>query len=310
MKPRVLVVSSANMDFVQRMQKIPLSGQTLIEKEGSYAWNPGGKGANSAITFARLGTDCVFCCRLGNDSNGNRLVRLYQKEGVDTRFVFLDNETPSGLASIIVEENGNNRIIVYPGANEKLSEADIEEAMTCLPDAVFMHFEISEEAALATARFASKSNIPLIIDAGPAKPDFPLDQLGPVEIFSPNETETFAYTGIHPISPEMCLKACIRLSTKVHAKYIVLKLGKQGSFLYDGKFYHVIPPFEVPVVDTTAAGDVFTAALTARYVAGFGILDSVRYATYAAAVCVSKAGAYPSIPTIDEIEALRNSDDI
>ena len=304
MKQRVLVVSSANIDLVQRMKRVPASGETFLETESAPQFTPGGKGANSAVAFARMGVDTVFCTRIGKDANGARLRALYEKEKIDTRFVFADSARATGLASILVEESGSNRIIVYPGANLALSADDVEEAMTCLPDAVYLQFEVPDEPVLAAAKFAAEKHIPLFVDAGPARADFPLEALGEVEIFSPNETETFVYTGIHPNTQDNCLRAAIRLASRVKAKYIVLKLGSRGSFLYDGKFFHVIPAVEMEVADTTAAGDVFTAALVSQYMAGEGIVDAARFATYAAAISVSRPGAYPSIPTFAETAAL------
>ncbi len=300
MKPRVLVVSSANMDLIQRIDRLPDRGETHVEEERTFSYMPGGKGANSAVTFARMGIDCVFCTRIGQDTNGSRLLRIYEKEGIDTRYVLTDRTAQTGLASILVESNGSNRIIVYPGANRNLSPSDVEDAMTCLPDAVYLQFEIPEEAVLAAARFASRRRIPLYVDAGPAREDFPLDKLGEVEVFSPNETETFIYTGIRPNTQENCLRACIRLASMVKARFIVLKLGEKGCYIYDGKFYHIIPAMETTAVDTTGAGDIFTAAMTSYCMQGYGIVEAARFGTYAAGLSVTKAGAFPSVPTLAE----------
>lgn len=306
MKKRVLVVSSANIDFVQRVERIPESGETVVESNG-YSYVPGGKGANSAITFARLGGDTVFCTKMGRDDNAARLKKLYSAEGIDTRFIGEDKEAPTGLASIIVENDGANRIIVYPGANNCLDENDVEEAFTSYPDGVFMHLEIPDEAVIAAARFAREKNIPFFVDAGPAKKDFPYEKLSGVEIISPNETECEAMTGIAPDSVQSCLKASIRIASMTEAKYVVLKLGRRGSFVYDGRYYNIIPAHKVPVEDTTAAGDVFTAALSYAYLQKGEILEAARFATLAAAISVSRAGASTSIPTLKEVKAFAKS---
>ncbi len=306
-KDRVLVVSSANIDFVQRMIRVPYSGETIVEKEGGYSYVPGGKGANSAIAFARFGADCVFTCRVGNDANGKRLVSMYEKEGIDTRYIVKDEDYPTGLASILVEDNGKNRIICYPGANNALNEADIEESFICYPDAVFMQMEIPDEAILETARRANLAGIPVFIDAGPARTDFPLRQLGKVEIFSPNETETRTFTGIAPTGEESALRAAIKLSTMVDAKYIVIKWGEKGAFIFDGKEYYTVPAEDVMPVDTTAAGDVFSAVMTYVYMQTRNIVTAVKYANVAAAISVTRQGASSSIPTRAEVmEYVRN----
>lgn len=151
-KQRILVVSSANIDFVQRMRRMPYSGETVCEPELGYSYVPGGKGANSAVAFARMGADCVFQCKLGRDSNAKRLISFYQREGIDTRYIKEDENSATGLASILVEDNGKNRIIVYPGANMTMTADDIEDGFTCYPDAVYLQFEIPDEAAIEATR--------------------------------------------------------------------------------------------------------------------------------------------------------------
>jgi ribokinase len=302
-KQRILVVSSANIDFVQRMRRVPYAGETVSEPELKYSYVPGGKGANSAIAFARFGADCVFVCKLGNDSNGRRLTSLYKQEGIDTRYISVDEDEPTGLASILVEDNGKNRIIVYPGANAKINSADIEEGFTCYPDALYVQFEIPDDAVIEACHRANENDIPVFVDAGPARLDYPLDKLGKVEIFSPNETETKIFTGIAPMSEESCLRAAIKLSQVVDAKYIVIKLGERGAFIYDGREYYMIPAEKVEAVDTTAAGDVFTAVMTYVYLQNKNIVSAVKYATCAAALSVTKLGASSSIPTRDEVIA-------
>lgn len=304
-KQRILVISSANIDFVQRMRRMPYSGETVIENELMYSYIPGGKGANSAIAFARFGADTVFACKLGHDANGKRLRSIYDREGIDTRYIYEDEETPTGLASILVEDNGKNRIIVYPGANMTLTADDIEDSFTCYPDAVYMQLEIPDEAVIEAARRANEAGIPLFIDAGPARLDFPLDKLGKIEIFSPNESECRIFTGITPNTEENCLRAAIRLSSLVEAKYIVIKLGDKGAFIYDvGKReYFTVPSEKVEAVDTTAAGDIFTAVMTYVYLQNRDIVSAVKYATCAAAISVTREGASTSIPTRAEVIA-------
>lgn len=306
-KQRILVVSSANIDFVQRMHRMPYSGETVCENEFGYSYVPGGKGANSAVAFARMGADCVFQCKLGHDANAKKLISFYQREGIDTRYIKEDENSSTGLASILVEENGKNRIIVYPGANTTMTADDIEDGFTCYPDALYLQFEIPEEAAIEAARRANEAGIPVFVDAGPARVDFPLSRLGKVEIFSPNESETRIFTGIAPTTEENTLRAAIRLSQLVDAKYIVIKLGERGAFIYDRKEYYVIPAEKVEAVDTTAAGDVFTAVMTYVYLSNRNIVSAVKYATCAAALSVTKQGASSSIPTRAEVIAYAKS---
>lgn len=301
MKKRVLVVSSANMDFVMKVGRIPEGGQTVIESRG-YEYVPGGKGANAALALAKLGADSIFCTRLGNDSNGQRLKALYSENGIDTRFIISDRTAPTGLASIIVEESGENRIIVYPGANSQLSSVDVEDALTCLPDAVFVQFEIPDEAVIAATEFAAKKNIPVFVDAGPARQGYPLDRLSKLEVISPNETETLALTGILPNNVTNCLRAATVLMQKVETKYVVIKLGGRGAYIHDGKYSELVSAYEGEVVDTTAAGDAFTAAMTLEYLRSGNISRAVKYANAVGALVVGKMGASSSLPTADEVD--------
>lgn len=305
MKKKILVISSANIDFVQNVERLPFAGETIVERGGSYAYTPGGKGANSALAFSKFGADCVFVCKLGADANGTRLKSLYKSAGIDTRFMIEDSEHPTGLASIVVEKGGKNRITVFPGANDHITAEDLEDAFTCYPDAVYLQFEICDEAVLAACKLAAERNIPVFVDAAPARCDYPLDKLGEVEIFSPNETECRIYTGISPDTEESALRAAIRLRNMVSAKYIVIKLGNRGAFMFDGKEYFVYPAENVIPVDTTAAGDVFTAVMVYSYVQNGNIHSAIRMANMAAAISVTRAGASTSIPTLKEVLEFR-----
>ena len=150
MKERILVISSANIDLSVKAKRFPAAGETLIS-DGDYAYLPGGKGANASRALAALGADTVFLCRLGDDSNGRRLRTLYEREGIDTRFIVTDCDEKTGFALVLCEEGAENRIIVYPGANAYLSASDVEEAFTSYPDGVFVQMEIPDEALLAAA---------------------------------------------------------------------------------------------------------------------------------------------------------------
>jgi ribokinase len=186
-----------------------------------------------------------------------------------------------------------------------LTPADMEEPFICCPDALYMQMEIPYPAVVEAVRRANEADVPVFIDAGPASVDYDLSQLGRVEIFSPNESETRIFTGIAPTNDETCLRAAIRLSNLVDAKYIVIKLGERGAFIYDvgGKEYYVVPAEKVEAVDTTAAGDVFTAAMVYVYLQNGSIVSAVKYATCAAAISVTRAGASTSIPTRAEVIA-------
>ena len=306
MAKRILVAGSSNIDFRLTTPYIPAPGETMIS-EGRYNFAAGGKGANAAVAAASLGADVVFCSRVGDDAYGDRLIALFGEKGIDTRYVKVDKTEQTGLNVVMLEKSGSNRIISYSGANSKISDIDVEAAFSCYPDGVLVQFDLREEAVIAAARNANYENLPLFVDAGSVTSKFPLERLEKIEIISPNEAETEALTGIRPSNLENCLRASIALCNKVDIRYVVLKLGNRGCYVYDGKYCDLISPVEVSVVDKTAAGDVFTAALATEYLRTGDILASARFANAAGALTVSRSGSIASVPTLEEVRAILNN---
>jgi ribokinase len=177
------------------------------------------------------------------------------------------------------------------------------EAFACQPDAVYINFEISFDTACLAARIASSRGIPIFVDAAPADKNYSLESLPQLEVFSPNETETQEYTGIMPAGADSSLRAALALWKRVKCKYLVIKQGARGAFVYDGKHYSMIPAYRPDkLVDTTAAGDAFTAAFTLEYLeSGGDAVLAAKYGAAAGAVTVSKFGAASSVPTANEI---------
>lgn len=300
-KPKILTIGSANMDMTLRLTRVPSPGETLIDN-GSVSYSPGGKTANAAAAFAKLGADCVFCTRLGADTHGQRLYNTYRSLGIDTQFITVDKTVPTGFAAVLVEADGQNRIIVYPGANAGFTREDVDAALTCAPDAIFLQFEIPFEIVEYILHQAYLMRIPVFIDGGPASADYRLEALPSIELFSPNEEETFVYTGIRPTGADSCLRAAIELQRRVRARYYVLKLGDRGAYIYDGRLCHMIASYTVAAVDTTAAGDAFTAALTLEYLRNGGNMpDACRFANAVGALTVMREGSTTAIPTAAEV---------
>lgn len=308
---KILVVGSSNMDLAMNMYRIPTVGETLID-DGGVAYIPGGKGGNAATAFAKLSADCVFCTKVGADLHGQKLYQHYKELGIDTSYVKVDRDNPTGLAVVMKESDGNNRIIVYPGANSHLSLENVNEAFNCNPDALYIGFEIPFQIALAAAKIAASKGIPIFVDAAPASKDFALESLPMVEVFSPNETETETFTGLLPQGADSALRAALALYKRVKAKYIVIKQGDRGAFIYDGKHFSVVPAIRLgKPVDTTAAGDAFTAALTLEYLATDGnIKEAVKFGVAAGAITVTRRGASSSIPTEAEIRELLRKENV
>lgn len=307
MAKRILIIGSSNMDLTLNMYRMPAAGETVTD-DGGVAYLPGGKGGNSALAFCRLGAESVFCTKLGADLHGQKLYEYYKENGINTSYIKVDRDNPTGLAAVMKEADGSNRIVVYPGANGHLSSDNVNEAFSCNPDAVFINFEIPFGIALAAAKTAVARGIPVFIDAAPASKEQPLENLPEIEVFSPNETETLEYTGIAPLGADACLRAALALYKRVKCKYVVIKMGPRGAFIYDGKHYFLSPPFRAGnTVDTTAAGDAFTAAMALEYLNTGDIRAAVKYANAAGAITVTRAGASSSIPTSGEVEELLRS---
>ena len=306
-KPRILVVGSTNMDFVCSVDRVPEAGETVMS-DGEYFIAPGGKGANGAVAAARLGAEIIFCTRIGDDDYGRQLAEMYKNENMDCRFIFVDKEEKTGLAHIYKEADGQNRITVYNGANKKLSADDVEEAFTSYPDALLLQCEADPIACLFAIEQANKQKIPVFFDMAPIRNDLDLSKVGRCEVISPNETETEFYTGINPGSMDNCLRACIRLYSMIKTKYVVIKLGSRGCFVYDGIHQELISPMNVTPVDTTGAGDAFTAALAVRYMQNGGdIIDAARFANCVGAYTVTGSGAFASFPTLKQLGTFINN---
>jgi ribokinase len=287
------------MDLVLKVDKVPGGGETVLGE--SYAYIPGGKGANQGVAAARLGADVTFVGRVGEDANGKVLKGNLQKEGINAEFVIESQEGSTGIATILLEETGQNRIIVIPGANMNMTKEDLHTAFEHTYDAVIVQLEIPDEIVIEACRLSKEKNIPVILDAGPAK-SFPLEDLEGLEIVSPNESEAFALTGVEVNSIESAEKAAIVLKERSNAKTIVLKMGSLGAYLYEDGEGEFFPAHKVKAVDTTAAGDAFTAALTVRYMTSRDIKDAIRFANVAGAITVTRMGAQPSLPKVNEVE--------
>ena len=300
-KKRILIVGSSNLDFVMNMYKLPEAGESVIDN-GGVAYIPGGKGAAAAIAFNRLGAESVLCAKLGADIHGQKLYNYYKEVGLNTSYIKVDHDNPTGLAVVMKEGDGKIRSVLFPGAGAELTTDIIVDAFECQPDALYLGFEIPYNMVVAAAKVAASKNIPIFIDATAASKELDLEKLPPVEVFSPNEQEAYELTGIMPTSMETSLRAALAIARKSKAKNVVIKQGTRGAFLYDGKRYNTFPALKTnKVVDTTAAGDAFTAALTLEYLRSGDIRESIKYANAAGAIAISRVGSASSVPTCEEI---------
>ena len=301
MNRKILVVGSANMDLSLNVYRTPEPGETLVD-DGGVAYIPGGRGANAAIAFTRLGAEATLCAKLGADVHGQQLYKFYCEQGLDTSAIKVDRDFSTGFSAVIKESDGQNRIIYYPGANTHITTDSIMAAFDIEPDVLYTNFEISFQTALAAAKIAAQRGVPIVIDAAPSDKSIPLEALPYVEIFSPNDTEVHEITGIMPTGADSSLRAALAIWRRMKCKYIVIKQGSRGVSIYDGKKFDMVPACRPDrVVDTATAGDTFTAAMTLEYLRTGDIKEAARYGAAAAAIAISRPGASSSIPTADEV---------
>ncbi|MBR4286173.1 MAG: ribokinase [Clostridia bacterium] len=295
---RAAVVGSINMDLILNMKKVPDLGENLLGTNYGYA--NGGKGANQATALANLGASVRMIGKVADDENGKALMENLKIKDIDVSGIDT-NGSQTGLAVIILDGEGRNRIVVYEGANAEIDkDCAVKSLVDYKPDLLLVQFETNEDVVVGCVNEAIKNNITTVIDCGPAKA-FSLEKMQGADIISPNESETEALTGIYPDSDENILKASKILKERSRAKFVVLKLGDRGCAVYDGEELKSLPPYKTTVVDTTAAGDCFTGAMALEYLKSGDIYTACDMGNKAGAIAVSRMGAEGSMPTIEEI---------
>ncbi|MGZ8553156.1 MAG: ribokinase, partial [Chitinophagaceae bacterium] len=268
---------------------------------GVFFMNAGGKGANQAVAAAGLGGDVVLIAKVGNDIFGQQTIDGLNKEGINTDHVFVDDETPSGVALIMVNEEGENCIVVAPGANSRLLPADIMQAGTIASAAIILiQLEIPIESIAAVAKMAKANKQKLIINPAPAQP---LDDeiLNGLFLLTPNETEASLLTGIK-VEDAATASTAAKIFLSKGVQNVIITLGKQGAYFQNSNLEFTVEAPVVQAVDTTAAGDTFSGALTVALTEKMDWKEAVLFAVKAASVSVTRMGAQASVPYRREIE--------
>jgi ribokinase len=296
---KIVVIGSVNTDMVVKGKKLPLPGETLIG--GVFFMNAGGKGANQAVAAARLGGNVALVSKVGNDFFGRDAIERFRGENIGTDYIFVDAHSATGTALIMVNEEGENCIVVAPGANQELVPSDIEN-IGAIQEAeiVLMQLEIPIETIAFVAQKLKGSSAKIIINPAPACPlsDELLDGLF---LITPNETEASFLTGIKVSDYKSAAAAAKRLLDK-GVRNVIITLGKQGAYFRNSELELSVAAPIVDVLDTTAAGDTFNGALAVAITAKMDWEQAMQFAVKAASISVTRLGAQNSIPYRNELD--------
>ena len=294
----ILVVGSANMDVIASLSRLPHPGETILIENIRLA--NGGKGANAAVAAARLGANARFLGAVGEDAFGAALRRGLENNGVDCRWLQTAAGS-SGTAIILLNQiTGQNSILVGPGANFCFTLPPTDEAFHWA-DAVMLQLEIPLSIAQEAAARAKKAGKLVVLDPAPAQADLPAEFLRLCDVISPNESELAILTGQAIDSPSAAKAAAVSLLARSGGR-VVVKMAEKGSLWCEQQTCRHYPAFAVKAIDTTAAGDAFTAALTLGLCAGKTPAESMRLALAAGALTCTRLGAQPSLPHRAEVE--------
>lgn len=310
MKPVIVVVGSLNMDFVVSVDRLPAPGETVLGRD--FRMIPGGKGANQACAAGKLGAGAVevrMTGRVGYDLFADHLKASLAAAGVDVSAVHATRSAPTGVALIWVDRSGQNSIVVASGANHALTAAEMNGYRASFTGAGLALFQLETplaavEAALSLAR---REGARTMLDPAPAQP-LARELLEQVDLLTPNESEACILLGrpVRRVDREEAPALAAEL-LRLGPRAVVLKLGEQGCFYFDGDSSMHSPAFPVSAKDTTAAGDTFNAGLAVALAEGRRLEQALRFANAAAAISVTRPGAQASIPSRAEVEALLSS---
>jgi ribokinase len=302
MRTDIVVVGSLNADLVARLERFPAPGETVTATD--FAVHPGGKGANQAYAAARLGGRVAMVGCVGTDAHGDRLAEGLRDAGVDVSDLARE-PGPTGLALIALDAAGENQIVVVPGANARLTPDRLDPVRPRLAAAavVMLQLEVPLATVEAAARMARDGGAIVVLDPAPARP-LPPGLLACVDYLTPNESELLTLAGRRDGgSPE----AAARTLIGGRPLRVVLKMGEAGALLVDDGPAVRWPAPRVRVQDATGAGDAFNAGLAVALAEGRPLAEAGRLAVAAGALCVTRAGAQPSMPTRQEAEAALRS---
>lgn len=296
----IVVIGSLNMDMVVRTNRSPDAGETLIGQ--AFALSPGGKGANQAVAAARLGAEVSMIGRVGKDTFGSEMLEIIRNEGIHIEHISVSEHEATGVASIVIEEDGENRIIVVPGANIELTVEDIQALEAVISQAKIIVLQLEMDLAMSeqAIAIAHRKGIPVILNPAPARV-LKDEMLAQVSYLTPNETEAGILSGMTVDSAETAEQAA-RILLQKGVQNVIVTLGSKGALIVNAEGAKAVPGFPVKAVDTVAAGDSFNGALAQQLVLGKTLEEAVSFANAVGALAVGKEGAIPSLPQLSKVE--------
>jgi len=300
MKNKVVVIGSYNTDLTIKTGRIPRPGETIIG--GIFSEGGGGKGANQAVAAVRAGASVSFIAKVGNDVLGNEGIQRLTRESIETRYVYRDTDVPTGVAFIVVDEYGENSIVVASGANTRLSQADIESARDEISSAAVMLLQLESplEAVRAAIRMGRDNGVMVMLNPAPAQQLEP-SLLGEIDIITPNKVEAEMLTGIK-VTDEESMRSIVKKFFDFGVKNVLITLGSHGVFAGLPHAMEHIPAYSVRSIDSTGAGDVFSGSLAAYLAEGMCIEKAATMANASASISVTRMGAQNSAPCRREVE--------
>ena len=296
--PDILVVGSLNTDLVVRAPRFPAPGETISGEDLQVI--PGGKGANQAVAAARHGIRVSMLGRVGKDNFGDFLLDNLKSNKVDSQLV-QRADASTGTAIIVVDENGQNSIVLSAGANGKVSAEEVNTASFSDYDLLLLQLEIPTPAVLSAARRAHENGLRVILNPAPAR-ELPNELISLADYLIPNETELSLLTGLSVNNMNSAEQAA-RALLAVGAKNVIVTLGSKGALIVTDTQVTHVDSFKVNVVDTTAAGDAFIGGFATALLQDKSLEEAVRYACACGALATTKFGAQPSLPIKEEVES-------
>jgi ribokinase len=298
----ITVLGSFVVDLTARTPHMPVPGETVLGK--SFKLGPGGKGGNQATAAARAGSKVNFITKLGEDEFGAIAVKSFKNDGINLDYTPVSKTEPTGSALILVDDNGENMIVVTLGACGTITRDEVFAAEEIIKKSAVLviQLETSNEANIAAVELANKYKVPVVFNPAPYNNNYPKEILAKVTYLTPNETEAGYISGVNIVDDASALRAA-NIIKNLGPEYVIITLGKRGALLYENPDNHAfIPSFKVDVIDTTGAGDAFNGGFAHAIERGMPVREAVYYANAVAAISVTKFGTAPAMPAEKEID--------